>query len=204
VDPHETAVRAVLGQQVSVAAGRRLAGVLVAAHGRRLPAPSGTLTHLFPTVEALAGATLEELGMPGARREALRSVARALAEGAVCLGAGADRDEAERALLRLRGVGPWTAGYVRMRALGDPDVLLAGDAAVVAGLRCVGASARDAGAWRPWRTYAMHHLWIAAAGRRRTRPGATSDSRRRPTPSPAIVGGEVTGEDVHDGEGRVR
>jgi AraC family transcriptional regulator of adaptative response / DNA-3-methyladenine glycosylase II len=160
-DPAELAVRAVLGQQVTVGAARTLAGVLAAGYGKPLPAPDGTLTRLFPAPEALAGACLDELGMPRARKQAIRTVAEALADGSVCLDAGADRDQAERELLALRGIGPWTAGYVRMRALGDPDVFLPGDVGVRHGLALVGADSSTAEAWRPWRSYALHHLWHA-------------------------------------------
>ncbi|MFJ4847002.1 AlkA N-terminal domain-containing protein [Streptomyces sp. NPDC088733] len=161
-DPHETAVRAVLGQQVTLAAGRHLGAALVAAYGTPLPAPSGGLTHLFPAADTLAGASLEELGMPGARRDTLRGLAAALAGGTVALDPGADRDAAEKALLALRGIGPWTAGYLRMRALGDPDVLLEDDAGVRAGAALAGVPLEEAEAWRPWRSYAVHHLWNAA------------------------------------------
>ncbi|MDG9702363.1 DNA-3-methyladenine glycosylase 2 family protein [Streptomyces sp. DH37] len=160
-DPHELAVRAVLGQQVTVGAARTPAGALVAAYGKPLPAPDGALTHLFPDPGSLAEAPLTELPMPDSRRRAVRAVAAALADGALVLDPGADRDEAERALLALRGIGPWTAGYVRMRALGDPDVFLPGDAGVRHGLERIGAAARDAEGWRPWRSYALHHLWNA-------------------------------------------
>ncbi|MFI0816014.1 AlkA N-terminal domain-containing protein [Streptomyces sp. NPDC021098] len=166
-DPHELAVRAVLGQQVSVAAGRKLGNALVAAYGQRLPTPSGALTRLFPTADVLADAALGELGMPESRRRTLRTLTAALADGTVALDPGADRDLAETKLLGLRGIGPWTAGYLRMRALGDPDVLLTGDVAVRAGMRYAGADTGDAEAWRPWRTYAMHHFWNAAADQRR-------------------------------------
>ncbi|MFC4471276.1 AlkA N-terminal domain-containing protein [Streptomyces xiangluensis] len=169
-DAHELAVRAVLGQQVSVAAGQRLGSALVAAYGQPLAAPSGALTHVFPTADALAGSSLSELGMPGSRRDTLRTVTGALADGTVCLDPGADRDEAEKTLLGLRGIGPWTAGYIRMRALGDPDVLLTGDVAIQSGMRHAGAEAVDAEGWRPWRTYAMHHFWNTAADRRRAAP----------------------------------
>ncbi|MFE1959349.1 AlkA N-terminal domain-containing protein [Streptomyces sp. NPDC059479] len=165
-DAHEIAVRAVLGQQVTVAAGQRLGSALVAAYGQPLQAPNGALTHVFPCVDALAEAALGELGMPDSRRATLRTVAGALADGTVSLDVGTDRDEAEKVLLGLRGIGPWTAGYIRMRALGDPDVLLTGDVAVQAGMRHTGAEAVDAEAWRPWRSYAMHHFWNAAADRR--------------------------------------
>jgi AraC family transcriptional regulator of adaptative response / DNA-3-methyladenine glycosylase II len=160
-DPEELAVRAVLGQQVTVGAARTLAGTLVAAYGKPLPAPDGELTHVFPEAGALAGAPLAELGMPESRRAAIRTLCAALADGDIALDAGADRDEAERALLALRGVGPWTAGYIRMRALGDPDVFLPGDAGVRHGLRLLGADAAASDAWRPWRSYALHHLWNA-------------------------------------------
>ncbi|GAA1693214.1 AlkA N-terminal domain-containing protein [Streptomyces yatensis] len=158
-DPHELAVRAVLGQQVSVAAGRVLGDALVAAYGKPLARPDGGLTHLFPRAEDLAEAPLTELGMPESRRATLRTLATALADGTVRLDAGADRDRAEKELLGLRGIGPWTAGYVRMRALSDPDVLLESDVAVLAGARAAGAHLEDSEGWRPWRSYAMHHLW---------------------------------------------
>ncbi|MGP3970136.1 AlkA N-terminal domain-containing protein [Streptomyces sp. 6N223] len=158
-DPEELAFRAVLGQQVTVAAARTLAARLVAAHGKPLPAPDGGLTHLFPEPGALAEAPLSELGMPATRRETIRSLAAALADGAVSLSPGTDRDEAERGLLAVRGIGPWTAGYVRMRALGDPDIFLPGDAGVRHGLDRLGAPPRAATGWRPWRSYAVHLLW---------------------------------------------
>ncbi|MFJ4634591.1 AlkA N-terminal domain-containing protein [Streptomyces hygroscopicus] len=161
-DPTELAVRAVLGQQVSVAAGRVLGDALVAAYGEPLARPDGGLTRLFPRAEDLAGAPLTELGMPEGRRATLRTLATALADGAVRLDAGAERDRAEKELLGLRGIGPWTAGYIRMRALGDPDVLLESDVAVRAGARAAGAHLEDSESWRPWRSYAMHHLWNAA------------------------------------------
>ncbi|RKN06960.1 AlkA N-terminal domain-containing protein [Streptomyces radicis] len=162
-DADELAVRAVLGQQVTVGAARTLAGALVEAYGKPLASPVGGLTHLFPEPAALADAPLTELGMPESRRATLRALAAALADGAVVLSPGADRDEAERALLALRGIGPWTAGYIRMRALGDPDVFLPGDAGVRHGLRLVGADPVASAAWRPWRSYALHHLWAATA-----------------------------------------
>ncbi|MFE3882450.1 AlkA N-terminal domain-containing protein [Streptomyces lydicus] len=93
----------------------------------------------------------------------------------------ADRDDAERALLGLRGIGPWTAGYIRMRALGDPDVLLTGDAAVLAGMRRAGVPADSlavrSDAWRPWRSYALHHFWnVPVAGPARPRPSTTEST----------------------------
>ncbi|MFJ5552599.1 DNA-3-methyladenine glycosylase 2 family protein [Streptomyces sp. NPDC093225] len=163
VDGGELAVRAVLGQQVSVAAGRRLGAALVAAYGEPLERASGGLTHLFPRPAELAEADLTPVGMPTARRAAVRALAGALAGGAVVLDAGADRQAAEEALLELPGIGPWTAGYIRMRALSDPDVLLSNDVAVRAGMRRSGSAPEEADCWRPWRSYAMHHFWAAAA-----------------------------------------
>ncbi|MFI6743136.1 AlkA N-terminal domain-containing protein [Nonomuraea sp. NPDC050451] len=161
-DPHELAIRAVLGQQDTVAAGRERGNALVAAYGEALPAPCGGLTHLFPAVEVLAQASLAEVAMPATRRQTLRGLAAALAEGKVVLDPGADRDEAERALLALPGIEPWAAGYVRMRALGDPDVLLADDAVLQNALQ-EQAGAPDPQAWRPWRSYAMHQVWANPA-----------------------------------------
>ncbi|GAA0688303.1 AlkA N-terminal domain-containing protein [Streptomyces malaysiensis subsp. malaysiensis] len=167
-DPHELAVRAVLGEEVPVAAERSLGSALVAAYGKPLQVSSGGLTHLFPTAEELAEASLSELDMPDSRRAVLRSLCAALTGGTVVLDAGADRDEAEKALLGLGGISPWTAGFIRMRALGDPDVLLGNDDAVVAAAREAGARPVGLHAWRPWCTYAMHHLWNATTVRRRT------------------------------------
>lgn len=161
-DSEELAVRAVLGQQVSVAAGRKLGAALVAAYGEPLPAPSGALTHLFPRVADLADEPLADLGMPESRRATLRALGTALADGTLRIDPGVDRDQAEQDLLALPGIGPWTAGYIRMRALGDPDVLLAGDVAINAGMLRTGAAAADAHGWQPWRSYAMHHLWNSA------------------------------------------
>jgi AraC family transcriptional regulator, regulatory protein of adaptative response / DNA-3-methyladenine glycosylase II len=171
--PEELAFRAVLGQQVTVAAARTLAARLVAAHGKPLPAPDGDLTHLFPEPGALAEAPLSELGMPASRRETIRALGAALADGAVSLSPGTDRDEAERGLLAVRGIGPWTAGYVRMRALGDPDVFLPGDAGVRHGLDRLGVPPGAAAGWRPWRSYAVHLLWHTGGD-----PAAPTDSSK--------------------------
>jgi AraC family transcriptional regulator of adaptative response / DNA-3-methyladenine glycosylase II len=178
VDGAELAVRAVLGQQVSVAAARKLGSRLTAAYGKPLGAMSagfagsagdgaagGTLTHCFPAADTIAAADPDTLPMPRSRARALVGLAAALASGAVRLDPGASRDEAEQQLLALPGIGPWTVGYIRMRALSDPDAFLPTDAGVRHGLAALGAESdpkaaeSTAEAWRPWRSYALQHLW---------------------------------------------
>ncbi len=180
VDGDELALRAVLGQQVSVAAARRLGTRLTEAYGKPLgsspaagrPAaiggPAGSddsVTHCFPAAETLAAADPASLPMPRSRARALVGLATALASGSLSLDPGASREEAEARLLALPGIGPWTAGYIRMRALSDPDAFLATDAGVRHGLTALGVAAdprsatRLAEGWRPWRSYALQHLW---------------------------------------------
>jgi AraC family transcriptional regulator of adaptative response / DNA-3-methyladenine glycosylase II len=168
VDGDELALRAVLGQQVSVAAARQLGARLVAAYGKPLQRPDGALTHCFPAAETLASADPAVLPMPRARAAALTGLAGALASGELSLDPGADRDRAQAQLLALPGIGPWTAGYIRMRALSDPDAFVPGDAGVRDALARLGAEPREAVAlaegWRPWRSYAVHHLWAYLEG----------------------------------------
>jgi AraC family transcriptional regulator of adaptative response / DNA-3-methyladenine glycosylase II len=175
VDGGELALRAVLGQQVSVAAARRLGARLVAAYGKPLSRPDGPLTHCFPAAETLAAADPATLPMPRGRALALTGLAAALASGELSLDPGAERDRAEAVLLALPGIGPWTASYIRMRALSDPDAFLPADVGVlealsrlgavpagtsaVARTRAARAAAKLAENWRPWRSYAVHHLW---------------------------------------------
>ena len=165
VDGSEIAVRAVLGQQVSVAAARTHAARIVQRHGEPLAAPEGSLTHVFPTPAALAEADDDVLAMPERRKATLRGVSAAARDGLVDLDAGADRERTRSNLLALPGIGPWTVEYVAMRALGDPDAFPAGDLGVLHGLRALGveADAREAErrsqAWRPFRAYTVLHLW---------------------------------------------
>jgi AraC family transcriptional regulator of adaptative response / DNA-3-methyladenine glycosylase II len=159
VDGGELAVRAVLGQQVSLAAARTLAGRLVAAAGEPLPEPVGALTHTWPRPGAIAEAA-PRMPMPRARRTALGALAHALADG-LRLAPDADPAEARAELLELPGIGPWTAEYVAMRALGDPDAWLPTDLGVRHGLARIAATAADAERWRPHRTHAVRHLWAA-------------------------------------------
>jgi AraC family transcriptional regulator of adaptative response / DNA-3-methyladenine glycosylase II len=158
-------VRAVLGQQVSVAGARTIAGRLVRRFGKPLTAPEGDLTHVFPEPAALADADLSELGVPGSRRETVRTLAGAVAAGHLVLDRGADRAEVAARLLSLRGIGPWTASYIAMRALGDPDVFLPADLGVRRALEKLGhpgdpdSAETLAERWRPWRSYAVQYLW---------------------------------------------
>jgi AraC family transcriptional regulator of adaptative response / DNA-3-methyladenine glycosylase II len=169
VDGAELAVRAVLGQQISVPAARTAAGRLVAEHGDALAAPRGGVTSLFPSSATLAALDPSRLPMPRARAAALVGLCRVLADGELRLDPGADRDEALPRLRALPGIGPWTAGYVAMRALADPDVFLPGDLGVRRSLRALGApddprgATALAAAWAPWRSYATQHLWQAPA-----------------------------------------
>lgn len=190
-DPFECAVRAVLGQQVSVAAARTLAGRLVARVGRRVPGVPDDLTHLFPSPADLAEADLGGLGVTGARIAAIQTLARTVLEGRLDFRAPAD--EVITTLQTLPGFGPWTAHYVAMRALGEPDALPAADI-VLRRMAAGGASPlmtreleQRAEAWRPWRSYAVMHLWRAA--------GDASVTPRRGCRSPAST---TATEETHD------
>jgi AraC family transcriptional regulator of adaptative response / DNA-3-methyladenine glycosylase II len=159
-DGFELAVRAVLGQQVSVRGATTLAGRLVARFGEPLEGSEDGLTHVFPRPEALVDADVAAIGIPGARAETIRHLARAASTGAVTLDATAPFAETRAGLVSLPGIGPWTAEYVALRVLRDPDAYPAGDL----GLRNAGATPARAEAWRPWRAYAAVHLWTAGAG----------------------------------------
>ncbi|MGI8691338.1 MAG: AlkA N-terminal domain-containing protein [Geodermatophilaceae bacterium] len=161
VDAGETCVRTVLGQQVSVAGARTLTGRLVRSAGVPLPEPDGQLTHLFPTAAAVADASDEALTIPAARRRTVRGLAAAIVEERVVLDAGADRADAQRALLALPGVGPWTASYVCMRVLGDPDVFLDTDLVLRKAMAARDIPLEAIDRWRPWRSYAAMHLWAS-------------------------------------------
>ena len=164
-DAEQFAVRAVLGQQVSTAAARTHAARLVAAHGDPVEDPAGGLTHLFPRPARLAAMDPGLLALPGARRAAVLGLVRALADGGVDLCPGTDPATAAAQLAALPGIGPWTVGSIAMRALGNRDAFLPGDlgvrlAAQRLGLPATpGALTHRAEGWRPWRAYAVQHLW---------------------------------------------
>jgi AraC family transcriptional regulator, regulatory protein of adaptative response / DNA-3-methyladenine glycosylase II len=163
VDGEEVAVRAVLGQQVSVAGARTVAARFVQQWGERVDTDVPGLTHLFPSSATIAEQDPEALPMPRARGRALVGMCAALASGDIVLDRGADRDDVRDALLALPGIGPWTADYIALRALGHPDVFLPTDIGIRDALRGLGhdpSRAADLGEqWRPWRSYAQVHLW---------------------------------------------
>ncbi len=172
-DGFELAVRAVLGQQITVTAARRLAGKLVAAYGEPLP-PAGHfmpgLTTLFPHPGRLVGAELAKLGIPGARAVALSGLAAAAASQPRLFHPDGDLDAAVARLRALPGIGPWTAQYIAMRALRDPDAFPAADIGLLRatagadGVRPTAAALLSrAEKWRPWRAYAAQHLWTSGA-----------------------------------------
>jgi AraC family transcriptional regulator of adaptative response / DNA-3-methyladenine glycosylase II len=157
VDPYETAVRAIVGQQVSVAAARTVAGRLVAAAGSVVEGFEG-VDRLFPSPEEVLLAPDEAFGMPVSRRETLRRLSESVVTGEVALEQGADRDTLRRQLRAVRGIGPWTADYVAMRC-GDPDGWLPTDLVLKGAMVRHGLDMSAAESWRPWRAYAMHYLW---------------------------------------------
>jgi AraC family transcriptional regulator of adaptative response / DNA-3-methyladenine glycosylase II len=167
LDGFELAVRAILGQQVSVRGATTLAGRLVAQFGAKLPddclppvSDGPVPTHEFPSPELLADADVASIGLPGARAAAIRALAREVARGGLRLEPAADPDAAREALLALPGVGEWTAAYVAMRALREPDAFPAGDLGLRRALGvAAGELARRSEAWRPWRAYAAMLLW---------------------------------------------
>jgi AraC family transcriptional regulator of adaptative response / DNA-3-methyladenine glycosylase II len=169
-DVYETAVRAVLGQQVTVAAGRKLCARLVDEFGAAIDPPGPGLARLFPAPDVLAEADVAHLGLPRERAATVRAVAAAFASGVVPRD-GTDADEVVARLSSIRGVGPWTAQYVALRGCGAPDAFPSGDL-VLRTSAGVGAPVSEreltalAESWRPWRGYAAIHLWTAAAVRK--------------------------------------
>ncbi|WP_092038709.1 DNA-3-methyladenine glycosylase family protein [Methylobacterium pseudosasicola] len=167
-DPFETGCRAILGQQVTVSAAIRLAAKLVAAFGTPLAEPAGTLTHVFPTPAQLVEVDVAlALNMPRSRGAAIRALAAAaLADPDLFAPAGTLEDAVLR-FTAIRGIGPWTAQYIAMRALKLPDALPVGDVGLLRALETgtgrpsPAALLARAEAWRPFRAYAAQHLWAA-------------------------------------------
>jgi AraC family transcriptional regulator of adaptative response / DNA-3-methyladenine glycosylase II len=174
-DGFELAVRAVLGQQVSVAAARRLAGQLVQLHGRPLPSDGmnhDELTHSFPTAECLANVPALGLGMPIPRLNTLKAVAQAAVANSDLFRSSRSIDEAVSHLRKIPGIGEWTAQYIALRALREVDAFPASDVGILRGARWIAGEPvtpqnllQWSERWRPWRAYAAQHLWAADADR---------------------------------------
>lgn len=165
-DGFEIAVRAILGQQISVQAARTLAARVAQRYGQALPQPFGEgLAHLFPTPDALADADLSEIGLTRARADTVRTVAQAVLDGRVDFKPERTLDDLVARWVALPGIGPWTAHYIAMRALGHPDAFPADDlvlqkAVPTDGVRMTAKALNArAEAWRPWRAYSVIHLW---------------------------------------------
>jgi AraC family transcriptional regulator of adaptative response / DNA-3-methyladenine glycosylase II len=164
-DGFELVVRAIFGQQVSVAGARTSLGRLAARFGTPLGQSRGGITHLFPTAVRLADLPPEAFGMPRARAETIRVVAELVAGGRVDLSGDGSSAEPLDVLSGVPGIGPWTLAYVAMRALRDPDAFPAGDLGVRRGFEALGLASTPktilerAERWRPWRAYAVMHLW---------------------------------------------
>jgi AraC family transcriptional regulator of adaptative response / DNA-3-methyladenine glycosylase II len=168
-DPFEFTVRAILGQQVSVSTGRTLVGRIVVRCGRPIPSNKDGFTHFFPTPADLASANLDGLGLTRVRIDALRELAVAITAGRFNF-AGSTEEICE-ALAALTGIGTWTAQYVALRALYEPDAFPASDLVLRRAAATNGASLparvleERAEDWRPWRGYAAMHLWCSSIGR---------------------------------------
>jgi len=196
-DGFEVAVRAMLGQQITVTAALKLAAKLVAAYGEPLrPTYGDSLTHTFPTPERIAQADLRSVGMPAARAEALSSVARVAAADPSLFRLTQTLEDAIAKLRSQRGIGEWTAQYIAMRVLREPDAFPAADIGLMRALTPLGGSrpsARDvlarAEAWRPWRAYAAQHLWTADADAQKanTRANSKDNVDAKPDTAPHFV-----------------
>jgi AraC family transcriptional regulator of adaptative response / DNA-3-methyladenine glycosylase II len=164
-DGFEIALRAVLGQQVSVAAARTLAQRLVQRFGVEVARDDGIALRLFPAAETIADADLAAIGLPRTRAQTLRTIARAVCDGAVSFRAEQGLEHFVASWTQLPGIGDWTAHYIAMRALSDPDAFPAGDLVLRKAVARDGASVPIAALqelaqrWRPWRAYAVFHLW---------------------------------------------
>ena len=205
-DGFELAVRAVLGQQITVGAATRLAGKLVMAFGEPVPAPTAQgLTHLFPTPDRLAGADVAALGMPRARAATIVGLASAALSNSCLFHPGSSLEEAVAQLRTLPGIGEWTAQYIAMRALRESDALPAADIGLMRAL--ADETGRRPGLhqllqraenWRPWRAYAALHLWTADSETdRRRSPSRTKHASDQRLPDNAV--GENPARDRRNG-----
>ena len=170
-DPFELAIRAIVGQQISVAGARTIAGRLVARFGDRLATARGEVVALFPRPEQLADADLTAIGMPGARARAIVGFAASAAADPLVLTLEPDLDAVVRRLRAMPGIGEWTAQYIALRGLRHPDAFPASDLGLLRAMAGpTGVRPSPAGlvaraeAWRPYRAYAAQHLWATDAG----------------------------------------
>ncbi len=172
VDGFELATRAIVGQQVSVLGARTIISRLVLQAGEKLTQADGKVTHLFPTPSALlelASSHPEIFSMPGRRRRALAAVAQAVEAGTIMLDIGVDRMELRQSLEVIPGIGRWTSEYVAMRVLRDPDAFMPTDLGITQAVSRLGITTDSkqlaiiSDRWRPWRSYAMAHLWSILA-----------------------------------------
>ncbi|MET0215865.1 MAG: 3-methyladenine DNA glycosylase 2, partial [Vicinamibacterales bacterium] len=162
-DGFELAVRAILGQQVSVRAATTLAGRIAWTFGQPIVNNRG-LNRLFPTAATLSTAELERVGVMPARARTIRTLARRVLEGSISFDVGREVESVAQALLGVPGIGDWTAQYIAMRAYGEPDAFPSGD--LVLRRAAGGCTAKEldrrSQAWRPWRSYAVMLLWQSA------------------------------------------
>lgn len=179
----ELAVRAILGQQITVKGASVLAGRIATTFGKRFVGAGG-LSHTFPTPSALADARMESVGLPRARAETIRNLARAVRDGKINFEGVIDLDAFLNELCEIPGIGNWTAQYVAMRALGEPDAFPASDLGLLRAMAL--ENTRDlekrAEAWRPWRAYAAMYLWNVA-GDRKAANSISSDRKDAPPPA---------------------
>jgi AraC family transcriptional regulator of adaptative response / DNA-3-methyladenine glycosylase II len=176
----ELAIRAILGQQVSVRGATTLAGRLAKIFGEPFPGMAG-LTHIFPSPQALAGANIASIGLPSARAETIRALTRAVCDGRISFDNVVDSNDFLARLCEIPGIGNWTAQYIAMRALGEPDAFPSADLGLLRALHITSPREleRRAEAWRPWRAYAAVHLWNMAS--RSTNLGMTKSATSSPS-----------------------
>jgi AraC family transcriptional regulator of adaptative response / DNA-3-methyladenine glycosylase II len=177
----ELATRAILGQQITVKGATTLAGRLVRTFGKPFSAAMG-LTHLFPSAQVLADANLASIGLPAARAETIRLLAGAVSDGKIRFEGVVDSDSFLARLCEIPGIGRWTAQYVAMRALGEPDAFPSADLGLqrTLALKTSRELEQRAEAWRPWRAYAAMYLWKSHSDGRAF--GSKPSSIRRPKP----------------------
>jgi AraC family transcriptional regulator of adaptative response / DNA-3-methyladenine glycosylase II len=199
-DVFELAVRGVLGQQITVQGATTLAGRLVREFGTPLATPQEGLTHVFPSPSALVDADIARIGVPRSRAAALRHLAAAVLDGRLRFDSAQGLDEAVERICAIPGLGPWTAHYIAMRGLAEPDAFPESDIGIrralgsATGLASIPVVRQRAEAWRPWRSYAVIYLWNGLGGAAPSRPAKArvakarvAKSRRRAAPEEELV-----------------